>query len=108
VEHGERHQADYAQVLEETGDDVAERFGARVDANPHAGLDDVRGERRAATERGRRDGRGRVTLCVLGHDDADRAADYWPQGGVDDVPYRVQHRDLAYHELADVQRSRSR
>ena len=68
----------------------------------------MRGERRPATERGCGDCRGRVSVCVLGHDDADRAADDWPQGRMNDVPHRVQHRDLAHHELADVQHSRSR
>jgi len=84
VEYGERHERGYAEVFEQAGSDIAERFRARVDANPHAGLDDVRGERRPATERGRRDGRGRVSVRVLGHDNADRAADYWPQGRVND------------------------
>ena len=107
VEHGKRHQAGHAQVFEQAGDDVAERFGARVDANPHAGLNDMRGERRPAAEHGSCDCRGRVNLRVLGNNDADRAADYWPHGGMDDVPYRIQHRDLAYHELADVQHCRS-
>jgi hypothetical protein len=107
VEHGERHEGGHAQVLEQAGGDIAERFRARVDANPHTGLDDVRGKRRPATQRGRRDCRGRVSVRVLGHDDADRAAHYRPHGRVDNVPHRVQHRDLAHHELADVQHSRS-
>jgi hypothetical protein len=108
VEHGEGYETDHAQVFEQAGGDVAERFWARVDAKPGPGLHDMGGERRPATERGRGDRRGRVSVRVLGHDDADRTAHYRPQGGVHDVPHRVQYRDLAHHELAGVQHGRGR
>jgi hypothetical protein len=108
VEHGERHESGHTKILEKAGADVAERFGARVDANPGAGLDDVRGERRPAAKRGSGESRGRGSMRLLGHDGADRAADHRPQERVNDVPHRVQHRDLAHHELADVQHGRGR
>ena len=106
AEHGERHEAGHAQVLEEASGDVAERFRAQVDADPHAGLDEMRDERRPATKSGRPDCRGRASVRMLGHDDADRAADDRPQGSMNDVPHRVQYRDLAHDELADVQHTR--
>ena len=54
------------------------------------------------TRTGVTEGRGGMRCSVF------RAADYRPQGRVDDIPRRVQHRDLAYDELAGEQHSRRR
>ena len=93
----EPHDGEHRDVLAEAGDDVADRLGRGVDREPAAGLDQVRGERRAAAD----DAADRLLqgVRVTGEQHADHRADGRPDRGRDDVPRGVDVGDLVRDEL---------